>query len=206
MTDIPIKAKVECTDGPCGKSTHIIADPASDKVTHIVIKDKKLPDSPDRLVPVEKIADTTGGVIRLNCAREELADLPPFTTVHYVQKQIPDYADAYVTGDPSLASIPTPENSWVDTATDEHIPTGELALARGMAVQSKESKKVGHVDGLVVDPDSGKITHLLMQKGHLWGKKDVALPVVAIDFVDADTVYLKLDKAAVKALPTVPVK
>jgi hypothetical protein len=45
-----------------------------------------------------------------------------------------------------------------------------------------------------------------MQKGHLWGKKEVALPVETIDFVDADTVYLKLDKAAVKDLPTVPGK
>jgi sporulation protein YlmC with PRC-barrel domain len=203
MTDIPIKAKVECTDGPCGKSTRVIADPDSGKLTHVVIEDKKLPDSSDRLVPVEKIADTTGGVIRLNCTRDELAGLPPFTTVHYVQKEIPDYAGSYVAGEPLP---PVPEDTWVDEAKEEHIPAGELALSRGMAVKSKGSKKVGQVDGLVVDPDSGEITHLLMREGHLWGKKDVALPVSAIDFLDADTVYLKLDNAAVKDLPTVPVK
>jgi hypothetical protein len=45
-----------------------------------------------------------------------------------------------------------------------------------------------------------------MQKGHLWGKKDIALPVATIDSVGADTVYLKLDKAAVKSLPTEPVE
>ena len=133
----------------------------------------------------------------------ELAGLPPFTTVHYVQKEIPDYADSYVAGEPMPA---LPEDTWVDTATEEHIPGEELALCYGMAVQSQKSKKVGQVDGLVVDPDSGEITHLLMQEGHLWGKKDVALPVAAIDFVDADTVYLKLDKAAVKTLPTVSAK
>jgi len=202
MTDIPIKAKVACTDGPGGKSTHLIVDPASGKLTYFVVKDKKLPDSPDRLVPVENVADTADDVIRLNCTRDELANMPPFTTFHYVQKEIPDYADSYQTG----GSMPAlPGDSWVDTAKEKHIPAGELALARGMAVKSKESEKVGQVDGLVVDPDSGEITHLLMQKGHLWGKKDVALPVAAIDFVDADTVYLEIDKAAVKALPTVPV-
>jgi sporulation protein YlmC with PRC-barrel domain len=66
--------------------------------------------------------------------------------------------------------------------------------------------KVGTVDELVVDPDSGNITHLLMRKGHLWGKKDVAIPVTAIDLVDDEEVYLKIDKEAVGALPAVPVK
>ena len=42
MTDIPIKARVACTDGPGGKSTHVIADPASGKLTHVVVKDKEL--------------------------------------------------------------------------------------------------------------------------------------------------------------------
>ncbi len=170
MTDIPIKAKVECTDGPCGKSTHVIADPNSGKLTHVVVKDKKLPGSPDRLVPVEKIADTSGGVIRLNCTRDELADMPPFTTVHYVQKEIPDYADSYVAGEPLP---PLPEDTWVDTAKEEHIPADELALSHGMAVKTKESKKVGQVDGLVVDPDSGEISHLLMQEGHLISERKI---------------------------------
>jgi hypothetical protein len=45
-----------------------------------------------------------------------------------------------------------------------------------------------------------------MRKGHLWGAKDVAIPVTAIDLVDADEVYLNIDNEAVAALPSVPVK
>ena len=45
-----------------------------------------------------------------------------------------------------------------------------------------------------------------MLKGHLWGKKDVAIPVTAVDVVEADEVYLNIDKEAVGALPAVPVK
>jgi hypothetical protein len=52
----------------------------------------------------------------------------------------------------------------------------------------------------------GTVTNLLLREGYLGGKKDVAVPVSAVDFCDADTVHLKLDKAAVKALPSVPVK
>jgi hypothetical protein len=43
MTDIPIKAKVECNDGPCGQSTNVIVNPVSHKVTHLVVHDKSLP-------------------------------------------------------------------------------------------------------------------------------------------------------------------
>jgi hypothetical protein len=43
-------------------------------------------------------------------------------------------------------------------------------------------------------------------RSHQWGKKEVALPVSAIDSVGQDTVWLKIDKKAVGALPAVPVK
>ena len=55
-------------------------------------------------------------------------------------------------------------------------------------------------------PNTGEITHLQMREGHLWGKKDVAIPVSAVDFTDEKTVYLKIDKKAVQALPAVKVK
>ncbi len=45
-----------------------------------------------------------------------------------------------------------------------------------------------------------------MRKGHLWGKKDVAIPYADINFTDGDTVYLNLDKKALQALPAVKVK
>ena len=57
--------------------------------------------------------------------------------------------------------------------------------------------QVGKLDELVVDRQSGEITNVLMREGHLWGNKDLVIPVSAIDWVDADTVYLKLDKADV---------
>jgi hypothetical protein len=45
------------------------------------------------------------------------------------------------------------------------------------------------------------------QEGAKWrGKKDVAIPVSDVDFCDADTFYLRLAEASVKALPAVRVK
>jgi sporulation protein YlmC with PRC-barrel domain len=200
-------AKVRCTDGKCGKSTYVIVNPVQKMVTHFVVKYKKLPENPDRLVPVEKVASISGGLIKLNCTVADVAAMQPFTTTRFVQQEIPDYintslgADQYayfaepvVAYDTNIASVPK-----------VHIPAHELAVYRGMDVNT-DGGKVGTVDELVVDPDSGNITHLLMRKGHLWGKKDVAVPVSAIQVVGAVDVYLKIDKEAVSALPAVPVK
>jgi hypothetical protein len=43
-------------------------------------------------------------------------------------------------------------------------------------------------------------------EGHLWGKKEVTIPVSAIDRIEEDTVYLKLDKKAVESLPSESVR
>ncbi len=206
MTDIPMDSKVQCTDGQCGKSTYVIVNPVMKVVTHFVVKYKKLPDNPDRLVPVDKIADISDDLIRLDCTRAEVAEMQPFTTTRLVQKRDPDYVDSYLAGDPNAFTHPMLSyDTWVESVPEVHIPYDELAVYRGMDVKTGEGK-VGTVDELVVDPDSGNITHLLLREGHLWGKKNVAIPVTAVDVVDADDVYLNIDKEAIKALPAVPVK
>ena len=55
---------------------------------------------------------------------------------------------------------------------------------------------VGEVDEFIVDPADRHITHLILRKGHFWGHKDVSIPVDQIDRIEADTIYLKLDKHA----------
>jgi len=64
----------------------------------------------------------------------------------------------------------------------------------------------GTVGELVLDPSSGEVTHFALKAGHLWGQKEVTLPLSAVDRVVGDTVYLKLDKQAIGQLPTIPVR
>ena len=202
MTDIPIKAKVECTDGPCGQSTNVIVNPVSHTVTHIVVHDKSLPDNPTRLVPVGKVASVTPQQIKLNCTKAEVAQLSPFIVSNFIQESAS--GQAYASGEGYHSQYVINDTAY-DSVQEENIPAGELALHRGMHIEASDGK-VGKLDALVLDPTSGDITHLLLREGHLWGKKDVAIPISAVDFCDADSIYLKLDKAAIKALPAVPVK
>jgi sporulation protein YlmC with PRC-barrel domain len=65
---------------------------------------------------------------------------------------------------------------------------------------------VGKVDEFLVDLSDGHITHLVLREGHLWGQKDVTIPVSEIQRIEEDTVYLKLDKHSIEKLPGIPVK
>jgi hypothetical protein len=46
---------------------------------------------------------------------------------------------------------------------------------------------------------------LVMREGHLWGQKDVIIPLSAMGEPHEDTVFLKIDKHQIESLPTFPV-
>jgi uncharacterized protein YrrD len=49
------------------------------------------------------------------------------------------------------------------------------------------------VDAVVVD-DGDRLTHLLLERGHLWWKREVALPAEAISKFESDMLTLGLTK------------
>jgi sporulation protein YlmC with PRC-barrel domain len=202
MSEIPLKASVQCTDGPCGTSTNVIVNPVTHQVTHVALKDDKLPDNPTRLVPIATIANATHTQITLDCSRDDVARMEPFVVTQFIQGSGSD--GAYASGG-AYSSQYVINDTGYDSVQEEEIPQGELAVYSGMTVQASDGK-VGKLDALVLDPKSGEITHLQMREGHLWGKKDVAIPIADVDATGGNTVLLKIDKEAVKALPAVPVK
>lgn len=70
---------------------------------------------------------------------------------------------------------------------------GSVFLSTGTDVKTRGGDKVGTVDELVVDPERGKVTEMIVKKG-LFGGKEIRIPTQFIDEVDDDTVYVALDK------------
>jgi sporulation protein YlmC with PRC-barrel domain len=193
MKEIPLKAKIHCTDGTCGESTNVIIDRNSLKVSHIAIREEALPDNPTRLVPIAKIADALHGEIYLSC---EVSNMAPFIVLERVQDL--DTGASGKTQSPQYVS----DDNGLDTVRVQDIPAGELAVKAGMTISASDGK-VGKLDEFLLDPKHGAITHLLMLKGHLWGKKDVAIPVDDVKSTDDETIYLSIDKNSVSLLPAV---
>jgi hypothetical protein len=57
---------------------------------------------------------------------------------------------------------------------------------------------------LLVDGDD-QITHLVLERGHLWGRREVTVPIGAVAHVATDSVEVSLTKDEVGALPAIPV-
>ena len=60
--------------------------------------------------------------------------------------------------------------------------------------------EIGRVQGFLVTPGDGRVTHVLLQEGHRWGRKEVAIPISAVTGVDAG-IRVNLTKQQVGDLP-----
>jgi hypothetical protein len=204
--DIPLNAKVECTDGVFGRSEYVLLNPVIDLVTHLVVKQDSSPNK-EYIVPVNFVAETKGDTIRLSCSMAELEKMDPFIKTTFIEEKLSDYtafAGGYGSGMVYWPYASVEGNVQVPVE-QQAIPAGELAVHRGTRVEATDGF-VGKVDEFVVASESGHITDLVMREGHLWGKKDVIIPLSAIGETRADTVFLKLDKAQIELLPTFPLK
>jgi uncharacterized protein YrrD len=208
--DIPVNVDVYCTDGLCGQSTYVLINPIRQEVTHLVVKEAKAPHS-ERVVPIEDVLETTPDKIMLKCTRHQLSGMNPFIKTEYISEERPEmyiglpYAGYMGYGYAGIWPYVVPEREELDAVEHKQIPPGELAVRRGTRVDATDGH-VGRVDEFLVNPENEYITHLVMREGHLWGQKDVTIPVSAIDRLGEDTVYLKLDKKGIEALPTIRIR
>lgn len=220
MKNIPLNVKVVCSDGECGKSSHVIINPLDWVVTYIVVDSDRLRGSKQRLVPFENIVETTHRSIHLNCTFKQLAAMDKFTETHFINSDEAEYAafssnnnynyiDNYISDEIDLYSVFPYAYSQSDlysvTVEDERIPPGEIAVRRGANVRATNGY-VGRIDEFVIDPKDGRVTHLVVREGYLWDKKELTLPLSAVARLDEYVVELNLDKKTVKSLPAIPFK
>jgi hypothetical protein len=203
--EIPLQAQVECTDGVCGRSVYVLINPVIEQVTHLVVREGSSRDT-EYIVPVDFVSQTIADTIQLRCSKAELEKMDRFIQTTFVADKVPDYAGnvGYGMGTSYYYPLVTPDKSMRVPVEHQQIPLGELAVRRGTRVEATDGY-VGHVDEFVVNPENGNITHLLMREEHLWGKKDVIIPLSAMGDSRQDTVFLKLDKHQIESLPTFPV-
>jgi sporulation protein YlmC with PRC-barrel domain len=184
-TEFAMGATASCVDGPGGKVSRVIIDPATETVTHLVIEPKHRL-GVGRLVPLD-LVDTTAGDIRLRCTVEEFGTLEAAQETELVDD---------VTG---VLTAPMGITSPVPPILQDVVPLGEADVARGEPVHALDGE-IGRVQGLLVDPDDHRVTHVLLQEGHLWGRKKVSIPVSAVTGVE-NGIRLSLTKKQVEDLP-----
>ena len=204
--EIPVNAKVECTDGVCGRSVYVLINPVTDKVTHLVVKEGSSPNT-EYIVPVDVVSATIADTIQLSCSKAGLERMDPFVQTEFVEQKTPYmYPESgYEYGMGTYYFWPYVSSNGKGYVAVKHlqIPPGELAVRRGTRIEATDGY-IGHVDELVVNSENSHITHLVMREGHLWGQRDVIIPLSAIGDTRENTVFLKIDKNKIESLSTFP--
>src|SRR5580704_16733637 len=191
-TEFAMGATASCADGPGGKVSRVIIDPATETVTHLVIQPKHRL-GVGRLVPLDLVdlVDTTAGDIRLRCTVEEFGGLEA--------AQETELIDDVTAGMGLGLNAPMGVVSPVQPIVEDVVPLGKADVDRGDPVHALDGE-IGRVQGLLIDPDEHRVTHVLLQEGHLWGRKKVAIPASAVTGVE-NGIWLSLTKKQVQDLP-----
>ena len=217
-TQFTIGAEVSCTDGVCGEVSRVVVDPVARAVTHLVVEPEHRR-GPGRLVPLGLI-DAGPDDIQLHCTLEEFGQLDAAEETRFLPGSSgygaygpeqalfwPYYglgigggrADGLGTG----MGVGVGVETLSPTVTYDTVPAGEVEVRRGEHVHATDGD-IGQVQGLVIDPRDHHMTHVLLQEGHLWGRKEVAIPMSAVAGVD-DGIRLSITKQQVQDLPPVDV-
>jgi sporulation protein YlmC with PRC-barrel domain len=198
---------VHCTDAPFGELADVVIDPVSRRVTHLVVQPHRRHDRA-RLVPVER-ASAAGDGLALDCSIADIEALEPLQESAYLRVgEFPVSDPDWEIGTQDVLALPLyQEVDGLGTPIDpdphvtvkyDRIPKHEVEIRRSSAVMSADGHRLGHVDGFLVG--SGQTADIVLERGHLWGRREIVIPAAAVARVENDSVTLSVTKDEVEAL------
>ena len=215
----------EATDGPCGEIADVVVDPVNWRVTHLVVQPHHQHDQA-RLIPIDAVVSNDADHVVLSWSTKQVEHSAAVAETDFVSygswPQIEGGWDVgvdrvlawpyYPYGGLGVGRLGYPyRHGWgygtgghaLVTTTFDRVPDGTIEVRRASEVLSRDGHKVGHVDGFLVDPTS-KITHLVLEHGHLWGHRDITIPINDIEQASSDTVQLGVTRDVIGEYPSVP--
>jgi uncharacterized protein YrrD len=200
-----------------GQMDRVVIDPATDDVSHIVVK-KGFLFTEDRVIPITDIESTDKEAIILKKTAGNPDDYPEFEETQYVhnagvedfERRRTDEARQllwyYSTVEApfleSAPSYPSPKKPLYYKKTRRNIPKDAVALEEGADVTDTDGKKLGTIEDMYAEAETFKVTHLLVSSGMI--KKDrKPVPVNWIKDIDEDAVQLHINSRVFEVLPSV---
>src|SRR3954447_26831068 len=204
---LDLGSSVRCTDAVFGELADVIVDPISRRVTHLVVAPHGHPDGA-RLVSIERARSADDG-LALDHSVAEVGALEPLHESAYVRAGERIVADPdWDVGTEDVLALPLyQELDGMGTAIDpdphvvvsyDRIPKNEVEIRRSSAVISTDGHHLGHVEGFLVG--SGETADIVLERGHLWGRREIVIPAAAVERVQNDSITLSLTKEQVGEL------
>jgi sporulation protein YlmC with PRC-barrel domain len=195
---------VELADGATQQLVDVVIDSGAKSVTHLVVQPHDHGEEA-RLVPAGLAEESDGGnEIKLAVTAK---DLERFDLVHEFEVlhagERPQQDPEWDVGVEDIVVTPTYEATAFGeyggaldsdvTISYDRVPKGEIELRRASSVYSSDGHHLGSLDGVVMS-EGDRLTQLFFQRGHLWWKREVAIPVDAIAKFESDMVTLGVKK------------
>lgn len=204
--DIRLGVPVEATDGRAGKVDRLVFDPHTNQVVGIVVVQGWLLPH-DVVVPIQRVASAGEDALRVNATVEEVSAMPPFSLGQFAeppQDWIPPAgiaaatylfpASPYLVGAFELPNVPDPPAS-----ADKDEPPSTTDIGADTPVHCIDGVG-GHVDRLLTDGSSDRMTHVVVKRGHLL-THDVVVPAARIARIDELGVHLSCSTGELEAMP-----
>jgi uncharacterized protein YrrD len=199
---------VRCSDGAVRELADVVVDAPGRRVTHLVVEPKHRHEAA-RLVSLELAVEDAQGV-SLACTADMLDQLEPVREYAYLPAgKRPDEGGEWSVGVEDVLVVPSVEP--LDVAEPEldpnvslmydRVPKGEVELRLTSSVYSADEHHVGSVHGVVVG-EGGAIAVLTLLRGHLWWRREIAVPVDAIASLENDLVTLAVEKRELTRFPS----
>jgi sporulation protein YlmC with PRC-barrel domain len=208
---LELGAEVRSSDNAVFELDDVVVDSATKSVTHLVVE-PEAKSREARLVPVGLIEPGQAGV-NLRCTAAELEKMDAAREFAVLRPgEVPEKDPGWEVGVEDIVVAPGPAAPELaapiggfdsDVAiTYDRVPKGEVELRHASSVYSADGHHVGRVDGVGVDESTYKITELLLDRGHLWWRREIAIPIDSVEKIETDTVTLGGPKSALRALPS----
>lgn len=205
-TRLDLDCHVHCADGPFGELSDVVIDPRTRCLTHLVVQPHHR-HRLARLVPVSEVqVDGVGDGLRLGCTIAEIHELEPVQDSEYLRlgqrpteepnsdigiEEVAEMPPYQSFGSDTLAAAPAPMDFDPHvTVTYDRVPRGTVEIRRQSEVISSDGHYVGHVVGLVFG-DQQRIVEFVIHHGHLWSKREIAIPIDSIERLMSDEIVLR---------------
>src|SRR5690349_17025310 len=205
---LDLGSRVRCSDGAERVLADLVVDAPAKRVTHLVVEPKDHREAA-RLVPVELAREEAGG-LALDCTSEVLDGFDPVRELAYLPTgERPAEDDKWGIGVEDVLVAPTyapldPTTTDLDpnvSVVYDRVPKGEVELRASSDVYSSDQHHLGCVHGLDV-AENGAIQSLALLRGHLWWKREIAVPADSLASLETDLVTLGIDKNGLRGLPS----
>ncbi len=206
-----------------GDVDRVVIDPKTQEVTHLIVE-KGILLTTDKVLPLSLVRNATEDRVTLRKDVGDLEDLPDYKETHFVEveevkKTEAGDEDVEVDTAGSMYWVPPASQAWWNTPgylgspgafgypappfvrrTERNIPEGTLPLDVGAPVFSGEGEHVGDVEEVFTDPQSGRVTHILVSQGLLF-KEQKRVPTTWVKAFEDNQVYLAVGAEVLNRLP-----